>query len=51
MKRMTKNEMFFILGGCEDKFNMMVANANANGADWTAEQWDEWAEKLEAAAH
>lgn len=49
MEKITKDEQFSILGGCQAEIDLLVANANANGADWTDEQWDEWARKYEAA--
>ena len=47
---MTKHEQFSIIGGCQAEIDLLVANANANGADWTDEQWDEWARKYEYAS-
>ena len=49
MEKLTKKEQFIIVGGCQAEISLLVANANANGADWTDEQWDEWARKYEAA--
>ena len=50
MEKMTKDEQFSIIGGCQAEIDLLVANANANGADWTDEQWDEWARKYESAS-
>lgn len=50
MEKMTKHEQFSIIGGCQAEIDLLVANANANGADWTDEQWDEWARKYESAS-
>jgi len=49
MEKITKKEQFSIVGGCQAKIDLLVANANVNGADWTKEQWDEWARKFEEA--
>lgn len=49
MEKMTKDEQSSIIGGCQAEIDLLVANANVNGADWTDEQWDEWARKYEAA--
>ena len=49
MEKLTTKEQFIIVGGCQAEIALLVANANANGADWTDEQWDEWARKYEAA--
>ena len=48
MEKLTKKEQFIIVGGCQAEIALLVANANANGADWTDEQWDEWARKYKA---
>ena len=41
MEKMTKDEQSSIIGGCQAEIDLLVANANVNGADWTDEQWDE----------
>ncbi len=48
MKQLSIEELRSIVGG-QEAIALMVANANVNGADWTDEQWDEWARKFEAA--
>lgn len=50
MEKLTKKELSTIVGGCHAEVEMLVANANVNGADWTDEQWDAWARKYEAAS-
>ena len=37
MEKLTKKEQFIIVGGCQAEIALLVANANANGADWTDE--------------
>lgn len=49
IEKMTKDEQSSIIGGCQAEIDLLVANANVNGADWTDEQWDERARKYEAA--
>lgn len=49
MERLTKKEQFAITGGCQAEVALLVANANANGASWSDEEWDAWARKYEAA--
>lgn len=51
MEKMTKDEQFSIIGGCQAEIDLLVANANANGADWTDEQWDEWQENTKPLVH
>ena len=38
MEKMTKDEQSSIIGGCQAEIDLLVANANVNGADWTDEQ-------------
>ena len=45
MEKMTKDEQSSIIGGCQAEIDLLVANANVNGADWTDEQWDEVGKK------
>lgn len=46
MEKMTKDEQSSIIGGCQAEIDLLVANANVNGADWTDEQWDEVGKKI-----
>ena len=46
MEKMTKEEQSSIIGGCQAEIDLLVANANVNGADWTDEQWDEVGKKI-----
>lgn len=51
MEKITKDEQSSIIGGCQAEIDLLVANANANGADWTDEQWDEWQENTKPLVH
>ena len=47
MKQLSMNELRTIAGCQNTPAGNAVANANQNGAQWTDEQWDAWADYFE----
>lgn len=50
MKKLTDQELLYILGGKADEKSCdeIVADANQNGDTWSDEEWDKWADKFAA---